>query len=221
MSLGLSTGRIATGGESSGGSTSGTLSDNALDWKAKEGYDGWTGLLGVGAVVSAVMFGPVVAAVCAVIVFLLILVLEHAVVFRPKGFIQVFVPMGNGRTLTFQFPSLAVSIATMKHAIFRRTGILPDDQWLLFGAKPLADDKSFADYGIHNGATLQFNVQMRGGGELLDAAEKGDLKTVMRLVVRTLIDLCTPIYADIHAMYFLLFLVVVVVVCCCCCCCCC
>ena len=77
----------------------------------------------------------------------------------------------------------------------------------MFGYKPLVDDKSFADYAIHNGATVQLNIKLRGGGELHDAAGKGDIKTVMDLVVRALKELCRHpedenLYVDCVCMNF-------------------
>jgi hypothetical protein len=71
------------------------------------------------------------------------------------------------RTVSSQFLVLTVSADTtvlqLKQAIEVRNGTLVRMQALLYGAKPLIDERTLGDYGIIDNSTVQLTLRLLGG----------------------------------------------------------
>ncbi|XP_033108685.1 mitochondrial dynamics protein MID51-like [Anneissia japonica] len=76
---------------------------------------------------------------------------------------QVFVRTTNGNTLTFSNMKKTTLVRELKQKIQLKTGILPNQQLLVFGGKNLEDHRSLDFYGIGNESTIQMTGRLRGG----------------------------------------------------------
>ncbi len=77
--------------------------------------------------------------------------------------LQIFIKTLNGDTITIQANS-SDKIITIKEKIQKKQdNLLPSHQRLIYGGKPLEDDKTLMDYNIQSEATLHLVVRLKGG----------------------------------------------------------
>jgi len=71
------------------------------------------------------------------------------------------------KTLTGQTLSLCAEpfdmVGRVKELVQLKTGIIPDEQRLMFGGRQLAEDRTLADYSIKANDTLHLVLRLRGG----------------------------------------------------------
>ena len=85
-------------------------------------------------------------------------------VLRLRGgkLLTVHVKMLTGASVSMEV-SDDDDIKSLKEKIKDKQGIDVDQQRLIFGGKQLEDDKSFADYGVTDGANIHLVLRLRGG----------------------------------------------------------
>ncbi|KAH7307106.1 hypothetical protein KP509_22G046000 [Ceratopteris richardii] len=77
---------------------------------------------------------------------------------------QIFVKNVIGKTLTIDIDSLEKETTFhLKQKIEKREAIEPDNQRLIYGSKQLVDEKTLAEQGIHNLATIHMVLRLPGG----------------------------------------------------------
>ena len=75
---------------------------------------------------------------------------------------QIFVTTFTGRTIVLEVEPCDL-IASVKSKIHVHENIPPEQQRLLYRAKPLEDDRDLVDYGVRKDATLHLMLRARGG----------------------------------------------------------
>eukprot|EP00052_Salpingoeca_macrocollata_P028780 m.282933 g.282933 ORF g.282933 m.282933 type:complete len:80 (-) comp22900_c10_seq1:74-313(-) len=75
---------------------------------------------------------------------------------------QIKVKTLTGKEIELDIESTDL-VRRIKERIEEKQGIPPEQQRLIFGGKPMGDDKSMADYKIQGGAVLHLVLALRGG----------------------------------------------------------
>ncbi|XP_065179538.1 polyubiquitin-B-like [Sycon ciliatum] len=82
---------------------------------------------------------------------------------RLKGGMQVFIIQVTGKSWTFEV-ELNDRVSSLKARINAREGLPVEQQHLIYGAKPLLDDRTLAEYGIVDNSNIHMVLSLRGGG---------------------------------------------------------
>lgn len=90
---------------------------------------------------------------------------------------QLLVKTLAGKTITVDVEE-GDSVEQLKQKLFDKEGIPVDQQRLIFGGKQLDMDRTLADYGVTNGATMHLVLRLRGGMQLLVKTLAGKTITV-------------------------------------------
>jgi hypothetical protein len=101
-----------------------------------------------------------------------------------QGILQIFVKTLTGETILINDIEVSATIINLKAKIQNKTGILIDDQRLIFAREELQDGKTIADYNIQNESTVHLTMRMYGAGKrarsVADASSKSFDSTPLR-----------------------------------------
>jgi len=97
---------------------------------------------------------------------------------------QVVVTTPSGTTFTLDLDS-SDSIENVRQKIQDETGILPDDQRLLFAGKLLLDGRTIADYGVQDGASIRMLQAIPPPGTVVQIVIQTPVNDLVTLDVET------------------------------------
>jgi len=83
---------------------------------------------------------------------------------QPHEF-DLFVKGLDDKTFTIPKVQSNAKISDIMDKIEQRTGLKPDEQRLIFGAKPLLPENTLKDYGITRGSTIFLVLRLHGGDD--------------------------------------------------------
>ena len=83
-------------------------------------------------------------------------------VLRIRGGMQIFMKTLTGKTATLEVEQTD-TVATLKEKMREKEGIPADQQRLVFGGKPLEDNRTLSDYNIQKESTVFMLLRLRGG----------------------------------------------------------
>ncbi|KAM3279965.1 hypothetical protein ACQJBY_047006 [Aegilops geniculata] len=75
---------------------------------------------------------------------------------------QIFVKTPTGKTVTLEVESTD-TVGDVKAKIQREEGMSQEQQRLIFGGKPLEDERSLAEYNVNKDSTLHLLLHLPGG----------------------------------------------------------
>ena len=82
----------------------------------------------------------------------------------PRVFFDIFVKNVDGRTFTVNGIKFDDKVSSLKAKIQGKIGILPHQQCLMFGGKPLGDERPVKEYYIQQDSTIFLSLRLQAGG---------------------------------------------------------